>query len=195
MTVITGGRSRLLRPLTMEKGSFKVIIIGASVTGLTLAHCLHRAGIDYVVLEKHVEVHPPIGAAVAILPNGARIMEQLGIFHHVERKSSSIQRVHLCFQDGFYYDSLSPSVIFERWFHSYQCIPHSLWGVKLTTCRSGSASSSHVWRGLNFWKFCIRPSRTNQRFSRARMSRQLLRMEPRSLSPRLPAKNSKAVWL
>jgi FAD dependent monooxygenase len=97
-----------------ENRPFKVIIIGASVTGLTLAHCLHRAGIDYVILEKHAEVHPPIGAAVAIMPNGARIMEQLGIFHHVEKKSSAIQRVHLCFQDGFYYDSLSPSIILER---------------------------------------------------------------------------------
>lgn len=104
------------------KGSFRVIIIGASVTGLTLAHCLHRAGIDYVVLEKHVEIHPPIGAAVAIMPNGARIMEQLGIFHHVEKKSSSIQRVHLCFQDGFYYDSLSPSVIFERFGIKFACL-------------------------------------------------------------------------
>jgi FAD dependent monooxygenase len=147
-----------------EKSVFKVIIIGASVTGLTLAHCLHRAGIDYVVLEKHVEVHPPIGAAVAILPNGARIMEQLGIFHHVERKSSSIERVHLCYQDGFFYDSLSPSVILERWFHSYQYIPHSHWLVKLTTCRSGLASSSRVWSELNFSRSCIRLSRTNQRF-------------------------------
>lgn len=102
-----------------KKDSFKVIIIGASVTGLTLAHCLHRAGIDYVVLEKHVEIHPPVGAAVAIMPNGARIMEQLGIFNRVERKSSSIQRVHLCFQDGFHYDSLSPSVILERWVVSF----------------------------------------------------------------------------
>ncbi|KAG2411786.1 hypothetical protein HFD88_009342 [Aspergillus terreus] len=94
--------------------SFKVIIVGASVTGLTLAHCLHRAGIDYVVLEKHHEVHPPIGAAVAILPNGGRIMEQLGIFRHIEDRCQPFQRVHLCFQDGFYYDSLSPSVVLKR---------------------------------------------------------------------------------
>ncbi|PGH18167.1 hypothetical protein AJ80_04554 [Polytolypa hystricis UAMH7299] len=68
----------------MEKPRFKVIIIGASISGLTLAHCLDRAGIDYVVLEKHHDIHPQLGAGICLLPNGVRILEQLGIYTAME---------------------------------------------------------------------------------------------------------------
>lgn len=100
-----------------DKRPFNIIIIRASITGLSPVHCFHCAEIDYPMLEKHVEVHSSIGPALIILPNNARIMEQLGIFHHVENKSSSLQRMRLCFHDGFYYDSISPIIIPERWFH------------------------------------------------------------------------------
>ncbi|GAB1213226.1 hypothetical protein ATERTT37_002375 [Aspergillus terreus] len=39
---------------------FRVIIVGAGVAGLTLAHCLDKAGIDYLVLDKGV-VAPAAG--------------------------------------------------------------------------------------------------------------------------------------
>ncbi|THC93389.1 hypothetical protein EYZ11_007146 [Aspergillus tanneri] len=63
----------------MASGPFKVIIIGGSIAGLTLAHCLDKAGIDYVVLEKRKEVTPQEGASILILPHGGRILDQLGI--------------------------------------------------------------------------------------------------------------------
>ncbi|KAK7993346.1 hypothetical protein PG989_006727 [Apiospora arundinis] len=64
---------------------FKVIIVGAGVSGLTLAHSLHKAGIDYVVLDKH-PVAPAWGTSITIHPLGARILDQLGCLKALDEK-------------------------------------------------------------------------------------------------------------
>ena len=61
----------------------RVIIVGGSVAGLTLAHCLRHSNIDFVVLEARGEIAPQVGASIVILPNGARILDQLGIFDDI----------------------------------------------------------------------------------------------------------------
>ena len=64
-----------------SKGSrFKVIIVGGSVAGLTLAHTFDSAGIDYVLLEARDIVAPQVGATLVIQANGARILDQLGLY-------------------------------------------------------------------------------------------------------------------
>ncbi|KAE8143620.1 hypothetical protein BDV38DRAFT_289532 [Aspergillus pseudotamarii] len=97
----------------MAESPMRIIIVGGSVTGLTLAHCLDRAGIDYIVLEKHEEIHPQIGASVVIFPNGGRILEQLGLYQRIEDLSQKLRRIHTCFRDGFYYDSNVPELVKE----------------------------------------------------------------------------------
>jgi flavin-dependent dehydrogenase len=57
--------------------SFKVIIVGAGVTGLTLAHCLAKANIDFVLLDKGV-VAPIFGTTITLQPHGCRVLRQLG---------------------------------------------------------------------------------------------------------------------
>ena len=64
---------------------FKVIIVGAGVSGLTLAHSLHKADIDYVVLDKH-PVAPAWGTSITIHPLGARILHQLGCLEALDEK-------------------------------------------------------------------------------------------------------------
>ena len=44
--------------------SFKVIIVGAGVSGLVLAHALELAKIDFVFLEKGM-VAPPWGTSIS----------------------------------------------------------------------------------------------------------------------------------
>lgn len=61
------------------KKKLRVIIVGGSVAGLTLAHGLHHNDIDFVVLEASEEMAPHIGASIVVLPNGLRILDQLGI--------------------------------------------------------------------------------------------------------------------
>lgn len=64
--------------------AFKVIIVGGSIAGLTLANILERYGIDYVVLEKHDDIAPQLGASLGLLPHGSRILDQLGIYAKLE---------------------------------------------------------------------------------------------------------------
>lgn len=63
-----------------KKDRFRVIIAGGSVAGLSLAHALYHGDIDFVVLEARKDVAPQVGASIVILPHGARILDQLGIF-------------------------------------------------------------------------------------------------------------------
>ena len=61
----------------------RVIIAGGSIAGLTLAHCLERLGIDYLILEGYRAIAPQVGASIGILPNGARILDQIGCFDDI----------------------------------------------------------------------------------------------------------------
>jgi FAD dependent monooxygenase len=84
----------------MEKPRFKVLIIGGSLAGLTLAHCLEHAGIAYTVLEKH-SVAPELGASLGIMPNGGRILDQLGVYADIEATAAPLQEVRFAFNDGY----------------------------------------------------------------------------------------------
>ena len=70
--------------------SFKVIIVGGSIAGLTLANILERYEIDYVLLEKHETIAPQLGASLGILPHVSKILDQLGILDLVEAVSMPI---------------------------------------------------------------------------------------------------------
>ncbi|KXS10244.1 FAD/NAD(P)-binding domain-containing protein [Gonapodya prolifera JEL478] len=61
---------------------FKAIIVGGSISGLTTALLLEKAGIDYVVLESR-DIAPPVGASLGLWPNGFRILDQLGIYEQI----------------------------------------------------------------------------------------------------------------
>lgn len=62
---------------------FKVIIVGGSVAGLSTANMLEQFGIDYVLLEAYPKIAPQVGASIGILPNGFRILDQLGCFQPI----------------------------------------------------------------------------------------------------------------
>ncbi|GKT41102.1 FAD-dependent monooxygenase andE [Colletotrichum spaethianum] len=62
---------------------FKVIIVGGSVAGLSLANMLERLNIDYTLLEAYPEIAPQVGASIGLLPNGFRILDQIGCFEPI----------------------------------------------------------------------------------------------------------------
>lgn len=72
---------------------FKVIIVGAGITGLTLAHSLDKANIDYVVLDKGV-VAPGYGMTITLQPHGCRILHQLGCLDAVLATCSTMGGCH-----------------------------------------------------------------------------------------------------
>lgn len=77
---------------TMSEHQMKVIIVGGSVAGLTLAHCLERLNIDYIILEGYREIAPQVGASIGILANGARILDQLGCWDDIAAQVEPLGR-------------------------------------------------------------------------------------------------------
>lgn len=66
-----------------ETDGFRVIIAGGGIAGLTLANCLQHAGIDYVLLEARSVIAPQVGASIGMMPNGSRILDQLGCYDEI----------------------------------------------------------------------------------------------------------------
>ncbi|KAK4161560.1 hypothetical protein QBC43DRAFT_323530 [Cladorrhinum sp. PSN259] len=64
---------------TMPEGKFSVIVVGAGPVGLTAAHALSKAGIDFTVLEKRETILENIGATIILFPHGIRPLAQLGL--------------------------------------------------------------------------------------------------------------------
>ncbi|OJD40549.1 fad binding domain protein [Diplodia corticola] len=67
----------------MGGSNFRVVIVGGSIAGLSLALMLEQNGIDFVVLEAYPTIAPNLGASIALRPNGFRIMDQLGAYEDV----------------------------------------------------------------------------------------------------------------
>ncbi|KAJ6157499.1 hypothetical protein N7470_005091 [Penicillium chermesinum] len=79
---------------------FKVVIVGGSIGGLTLAKTLELYGIDYVLLEKSPEIGPQLGASVGIQPHASKILDQLGILEQVKSKAHPIYEDRIFGPDG-----------------------------------------------------------------------------------------------
>ncbi|KAF2010913.1 FAD/NAD(P)-binding domain-containing protein [Aaosphaeria arxii CBS 175.79] len=63
----------------------KVIIVGGSISGLSLANMLEKFDIDYVLLEGHSTIAPQLGASLGLLPSGLRILDQLGCYERIQK--------------------------------------------------------------------------------------------------------------
>ncbi|KAF9639538.1 hypothetical protein BFW01_g11344 [Lasiodiplodia theobromae] len=71
----------------MSAQDFRVIIVGGSVTGLALALMLEKHGIDFIVLEAYPSIAPQVGASIGILPNGLRVLDQLGCYEDLLKRA------------------------------------------------------------------------------------------------------------
>ncbi|KAJ5668694.1 monooxygenase [Penicillium macrosclerotiorum] len=79
----------------------RVLIAGGGVGGLTLALSLEKHGISYLLLEAYPELAPRRGGGIAIMPNGARILDQLGCYDDLRRRAGSVvHRSYLRAPDG-----------------------------------------------------------------------------------------------
>jgi 2-polyprenyl-6-methoxyphenol hydroxylase-like FAD-dependent oxidoreductase len=65
----------------------KVIIVGGSIAGLSLALMLEKNNIDFLVLEGYPSIAPQVGASIGVLPNGLRILDQLGCSEEILAKA------------------------------------------------------------------------------------------------------------
>ncbi|KAI0168098.1 FAD binding domain protein [Pestalotiopsis sp. NC0098] len=63
--------------------TFRVVIVGGGVAGLTLANMLEKFDIDYIILESHGDIAPAVGASIGLFPNGLRILDQIDCYERV----------------------------------------------------------------------------------------------------------------
>nr|BDX35614.1 FAD-dependent monooxygenase StrN [Stachybotrys sp.] len=71
---------------TSQQRPLKIVIVGGGIAGLTLANALQHApaDIEYLVLEARDSLVPHLGAGIALVPNGSRILDQLGVYADLE---------------------------------------------------------------------------------------------------------------
>lgn len=74
----------------MPNRLLKVVIVGGSVAGLTLANCLEKAGIEYVLLERGEQIVYEGGASIGLMPNGLRIMDQLDVYEAIRKATEPL---------------------------------------------------------------------------------------------------------
>jgi 2-polyprenyl-6-methoxyphenol hydroxylase-like FAD-dependent oxidoreductase len=67
----------------MSNTPFKVIVVGGGPVGLTTAHALHLANIDFVVLERNDDVLIDVGASLVLGAPSMRFLQQLGLLDNL----------------------------------------------------------------------------------------------------------------
>lgn len=76
----------------MTSKVFKAIVVGGGPVGLTAAHSLSRANLDFVVLESRPKIVLDAGSNLVLLPIGLRVLSQLGLLPAIEAASSPMAR-------------------------------------------------------------------------------------------------------
>ena len=77
----------------MAATNFKVIVVGGGPVGLTAAHALSKAGINFSVLERRSEIVIDAGSNLVLSPVGLRTIMQLGILKEINAVSSPLSRI------------------------------------------------------------------------------------------------------
>lgn len=103
---------------------FKFIIVGGSVSGLSLANMLEKFNIEYILLEARPEIAPQLGASMGLLPGGLRILDQLGCYERVrEMAGDCYYQPILRLFDGTILDAGEPVSFSEQleYRHIFHC--------------------------------------------------------------------------
>jgi FAD-dependent urate hydroxylase len=82
MTEVNRDEKRFAKPMPVPNAlsdrSLRILVVGAGVAGISVARGLLRDGHDVTVFERRPDVKAG-GGAVTIWPNGATVLEQLGV--------------------------------------------------------------------------------------------------------------------
>ncbi|KAK5654685.1 hypothetical protein OQA88_7009 [Cercophora sp. LCS_1] len=98
----------------MSEKRFRVIVIGGGPAGLTAAHALSQAGIDYIVLERRHSVVADVGASLALYPQGLRVLAQLGLWRRLRPIGAEVKRCTTFTLDGYKYRESSAPSTFKK---------------------------------------------------------------------------------
>ncbi|KAK1752680.1 hypothetical protein QBC47DRAFT_389083 [Echria macrotheca] len=82
---------------------FKVIIVGGGPAGLIAGHCLAKADIDFVILERRASHDPLAGGSNALWPQSVRVFDQLGLLEEARKIYSPVNHKLSLTGDGTAY--------------------------------------------------------------------------------------------
>jgi 2-polyprenyl-6-methoxyphenol hydroxylase-like FAD-dependent oxidoreductase len=76
----------------MSITDYKVIVVGGGPVGLTAAHALEQAGIDFLLLESRAEPIINAGSNLVLKPNGIQALAQLSLEDDLNAVSTALGR-------------------------------------------------------------------------------------------------------
>ncbi|KAK8109191.1 hypothetical protein PG984_014992 [Apiospora sp. TS-2023a] len=68
----------------------RIVVVGGGPVGMTVAHALSRAGIDFVLLESRASIVMAAGASLVMSQIGLRALSQFGVLPAIEKVSSPL---------------------------------------------------------------------------------------------------------
>ncbi|THY13930.1 hypothetical protein D6D00_09988 [Aureobasidium pullulans] len=80
-----------MSPALVTSDHYQVAIVGGGIAGLTLALAFERLNISFVLFEARESITSDQGASIGLLPNGLRILEQLGVLEDIEKQTSPLK--------------------------------------------------------------------------------------------------------
>ncbi|KAI6085154.1 FAD/NAD(P)-binding domain-containing protein [Hypoxylon rubiginosum] len=105
--------------MSASQKPFRAVIVGGGLVALTAAHIFTKAGIDFVILERHENLLPEIGSLLNIWPPTFRVLDQLGLLDAMEPVLNVVNRgVSMSAEDGSIFSELDPDVLFVK-HHGY----------------------------------------------------------------------------
>jgi 2-polyprenyl-6-methoxyphenol hydroxylase-like FAD-dependent oxidoreductase len=84
----------------MPERKFRAIIIGGGPVGLALANGLDRAGLDFLLVERHPTIVSESGAAIMLWPHNVRVFDQLGLLDACEGRYIPLRKKTMAHLDG-----------------------------------------------------------------------------------------------
>lgn len=93
-----------------QKRPLKVIIVGGGIGGLVLANCLQHTNIEFTLVEKRDRLDVESGASIGILPNGARVLDQIGCYEDLLEATASMKTSGSHRYDGSLIGGISDSL-------------------------------------------------------------------------------------
>lgn len=119
---------------------------------MTLAHCLHYANIPHIDLEKTSDPAPQVGAPIGIMPDRARILDQLGRWKKIEYGLEPLARPILIYPGAFQVESSYPKVMRKRFVQYSGRGKAEIWIEEYL----GSSTPLHSSIDKEFYKFSMK---------------------------------------
>jgi 2-polyprenyl-6-methoxyphenol hydroxylase-like FAD-dependent oxidoreductase len=77
----------------MNAAGSKIIVVGGGPFGITAAHALSRAGIDFVLLESRSKIVIDAGSGLVLSAMGLRALGQLGLLPALSKVSTPVDKL------------------------------------------------------------------------------------------------------